>query len=158
MKPHLIERFKSSIFAHEQFTLFLQQNLLICQSHFELYKKTLPKAQRTQSIESLNFNEFFEPTSESRSNFNLVLFGQVQEIYITIFTNPRKTLTIQCYNCDSSCANSSNWFGLARFCKVRQEEIVKLLKRLPASSDARVTSVKSQKEEARKGNDRTLVR
>ena len=56
-----------------------------CQCPFELYKKTLPKAQRTQGI------EFYEPTNESWSNFNLVLFGKVQELYITIFTNPRKT-------------------------------------------------------------------
>ena len=33
--------------------------------------KTLPNAQRTQGIKSLNFIEFFKPINESRSNFDL---------------------------------------------------------------------------------------
>ena len=34
-------------------------------------KKTLPKAQQTQGIKSLNDLEFFKPINESRSNLNL---------------------------------------------------------------------------------------
>ena len=47
-------------------------------------KKTLPKAQRTQGIESLNFIEFFKLINESRSIFNLVMFGKGREIHVTI--------------------------------------------------------------------------
>ena len=48
----------------------------------------LPKAQRIQDIESLNFIKFAKPIKRIRSNFNLVLCGKRQVKHITILTSP----------------------------------------------------------------------
>ena len=50
----------------------------------KMSNRALPKAQRTQGIESLNFIEFFKLINESRSFFNLVMFGKEREIHVTI--------------------------------------------------------------------------
>ena len=50
----------------------------------KMSNRALPKAWRTQGIEPLNFIEFFKLINESRSFFNLVMFGKGQEIHVTI--------------------------------------------------------------------------
>ena len=62
----------------------------------------LVEAQRTRWIESLKFVEFLKPINECRLNTNFAFFGEGWEIYIAI-------LTIPCYNCDNSWANSESY-------------------------------------------------
>ena len=50
----------------------------------KMSNRALPKAHRTQGIESLNFIEFFKLINESRSFYNLVMFGKGWEIHVTI--------------------------------------------------------------------------
>ena len=64
----------------------------------EIYRKTLPKAQRTQGIEYFDlFNTFsskqnLQKALKSCSNFSLALFGKGREILRTTLTNPCNNL------------------------------------------------------------------
>ena len=73
----------------------------------EIQLQTMPKAQRTQGIKSLNFIEFFSKADQQvQVKHQLVFVWQGREhiASITISTYP-------CNNCDNSCANSHLvWF------------------------------------------------
>ena len=98
------------------------------------------KGSRKQWCRMLAFKQA-KQASKSSSNFSLVLFGKGREIHVTTLTNPCNKLDKSKKEARAGCMNS-------------------------ASSNARVTSIRSQQEKkmsrqqwlTRQGNGRTLVR